>query len=130
MFTKFDESDEYSNDFVKYNHWFSIEIVVTLAGLSGVVLFTFVRSIIKQHGMHLRSFVLDQADFLDAHINVTGMIVTMIVPFFTVNFIKNRLYSNYPDDPGIKAVDFQHLQTLVQVIIAFILTFVGYTKSP
>lgn len=80
--------------------------------------------------MHLRSFVLDQADFLDAHINVTGMIVTMIVPFFTVNFIKNRLYSNYPDDPGIKAVDFQHLQTLIQVIISFILTFVGYTKSP
>ena len=73
---------------------------------------------------------MDQADFLDAQINVTGVIVTMIVPFFTVNFIKNRLYSNYPDDAGIRAVDFQHLQTLVQVIIAFILTFVGYTKSP
>jgi uncharacterized membrane protein len=83
--------------------------------------------------MHLHvggSFGLDQADFLDAQINVTGVIVTMIVPFFTVNFIKNRLYSNYPDDAGIRAVDFQHLQTLVQVIIAFILTFVGYTKSP
>lgn len=83
--------------------------------------------------MHLKlggSFGLAQTDFLDAQLNVTGIIVTMIVPFFTVNFIRNRLQVSFPNDPGMRAVEFQHLQTLAQVIIAFYVTFVGYLKSP
>jgi hypothetical protein len=54
MFTKVDESYEYSPEFGKYHHWFQIEVCVTLAGLTGVVLYMMIRSCIKQRGMHLK----------------------------------------------------------------------------
>ena len=47
-----------------------------------------------------------------------------------VNFIKWRLDENFPDDTGRKIVEFQHLFTLVQTVISFYLTFIGYHKSP
>jgi hypothetical protein len=115
MFTRVDNSYDYSEEFSKYHHWFQIEVCVTLAGLSGIILYMLFRSCMRQRGMHLKlggSFGLAQTDFLDAQLNVTGIIVTMTVPFFTVNFIRNRLQVSFPNDPGMRAVEFQHLQTL------------------
>ena len=47
MFTKVDETYEYTFEFAKYHHWFQIEVCVTLAGLTGVVLYMMMRSCIK-----------------------------------------------------------------------------------
>jgi len=51
MFSKVDESYQYTLEFGKYHHWFQIEVCVTLAGLTGVVLYMMIRSCIKQRGI-------------------------------------------------------------------------------
>jgi hypothetical protein len=76
------------------------------------------------------SFETPATDFLDAQLGITGVIVTCTVPVFTVNFIRSRIFLDWPDDPGRKCVDYQHIFTMVQSLSAFYLTFVGFTKSP
>ena len=119
-------------EFAKFHHWLQIELVVVAAGIAGLFIFLFIRSCKRQKGLELppkANYESPLTDFLDAQINITGIIVSMTVPLFTAAFIKARCNDRFKSDSALEIVNFQEEVTYVQMLSIFYIVFINYHKA-
>lgn len=105
---------------------------VTIAGILGLMIFNFIRSFKKQNGLVLfphKNYESAQTDFLDAQINVTGIVISQTVPIIIAHFIRIMCQKKYPEDYGLQVINFEHPFAFFQFFSIFYIIFMSYHKG-
>lgn len=119
-------------EYIKFNNWLMIELVIFGATISGNIVFLLTRSIASQKiviGVK-RMIHGETTDFLESRSIILGIYIQMHAPMVMLYFIKHEMSDSKVADPTSELVTTSFYRALFQAAACLYLTFVSFINPP